>query len=158
MFETQRIFWTLGLYLQQPPRNKNLAVCGRHLTCSLDLTRPSSTQHHSTNSYPQFSIRFNNHHSCQWPSRWPKTWSQTFVVINGSEDYHLAAQDVAWNFMLLSEREFGLSYFDMTAIPLQLTSMPFGLHSWSNSVTSYISKLICRGSLNPTIYYGIFNW
>jgi hypothetical protein len=35
------------------------------------------------------------------------------MVMDGSEDYRIATQELARNYMLLSEQEFGLSYSDL---------------------------------------------
>jgi len=51
---------------------------------------------------------------------------QPFIVMDGSEDYHLATQEVARTYALLAERDFGLSYSDLANfnIPKELRGHP----------------------------------
>jgi hypothetical protein len=42
-----------------------------------------------------------------------KTGIQPFLVMDGSKEYRLATQDLACNYTLLSERDFGLNYTDL---------------------------------------------
>jgi len=55
-----------------------------------------------------------------------KTGLQPYIVMDGSEDYRLATQDIARNYSLLSERDFSLSYADLAhfKVPKDLRGHP----------------------------------
>jgi hypothetical protein len=55
-----------------------------------------------------------------------KTGLQPYIVMDGSEDYRLATQDIARNYALLSERDFSLSYADLShfKVPKDLRGHP----------------------------------
>jgi hypothetical protein len=51
---------------------------------------------------------------------------QPFMVMDGSEDYHLASQEVARTYTLLSEQKFGLNFADLDhfKLPKDLRAHP----------------------------------
>jgi hypothetical protein len=55
-----------------------------------------------------------------------KTGIQPFVVMDGSEEYRLAAQDLARNYTFLVEKDLGISYTDLNSLklPKDLRSHP----------------------------------
>jgi hypothetical protein len=55
-----------------------------------------------------------------------KAGIQPFVVMDGSEDYRTASQELANNYALLYERDYGLSYSDLSSlkIPKDLRAHP----------------------------------
>jgi len=55
-----------------------------------------------------------------------KTGIQPFVVMDGSEEYRLAAQDLARNYTFLVEKDLGMSYTDLSSLklPKDLRSHP----------------------------------
>jgi hypothetical protein len=65
-----------------------------------------------------------------------KTGIQPFIVMDGSEDYRFATQEVACNYALLAERDFGLSYSDLAnfKIPKELRGHPVTFYELEKSL------------------------
>jgi len=89
-----------------------------------------------------------------------KTGIQPFVVMEGSEDYRLAVQDLAREYILLSEREFGLSYADLShfKVPKELRGHPITFYELEKSLGMFGNLLqVVLGAAHPiTVQYRLF--
>jgi len=65
-----------------------------------------------------------------------KSGINPFVVMDGSEEFRLAAQDIARNYTTLSERDFGLSYNDLNHfnLPKELRAHPVSFFELEKSL------------------------
>jgi hypothetical protein len=89
-----------------------------------------------------------------------KTGVQPFVVMDGSEDYRLASQELARNYTLLSEREFGLNFADLDhfKLPKDLRAHPITFFELEKSLGLFGNLIhVVLGPRHPlTAHYRIF--
>ncbi len=90
-----------------------------------------------------------------------KTGLQPFVVMDGSEDYRLASQDLARNYTVLAEREIGLHYSDLDhfKLPKDLRAHPITFYELEKSLGLFGNLIhVVLGALHPIMAHYCTFW
>jgi len=89
-----------------------------------------------------------------------KSGIQPFIVMDGSEEHRSAAQELARNYSLLSEGEFGLQYSDLAhlKLPKELRAHPTTFFELEKSLGLFGNLLqVVLGAGHPlTVHYRLF--
>ncbi len=79
-----------------------------------------------------------------------KTGIQPFAAMDGLEDHHVTAQDLAQNYKLLAEREFGMNVAYLAHSYVQMSSKPTTkpLSNWKRSFFGSFIHVILGANLH----------